>query len=51
MQKLSTFKTFPSGLSSADMKSCTASTFKFVFRSSKGKCKELEEALKSDSGK
>uniref|UniRef100_A0A452RVY2 Complement component C7 n=1 Tax=Ursus americanus TaxID=9643 RepID=A0A452RVY2_URSAM len=39
-----------SGLSSADMKSCTASTFKFVFRSSKGKCKELEEALKSDSG-
>uniref|UniRef100_A0A452TNQ5 Complement component C7 n=1 Tax=Ursus maritimus TaxID=29073 RepID=A0A452TNQ5_URSMA len=31
-------------------KSCTASTFKFVFRSSKGKCKELEEALKSDSG-
>nr|XP_060490049.1 complement component C7 [Panthera onca] len=45
-----TFKTFPSGLSSTDIKTCTSSSFKFLYSSSKGKCKELEDALKSDSG-
>ncbi|XP_049504678.1 complement component C7 isoform X3 [Panthera uncia] len=39
-----------SGLSSTDIKTCTSSSFKFLYSSSKGKCKELEDALKSDSG-
>lgn len=52
MQKLNTFKTFSSGLGSVDMKECAASTFNFLFyASSENKCKDLEDVLKSDSGK
>jgi hypothetical protein len=36
---------------SVEEKQCTASDFHFLFTSSEHKCKELEDALKSDSGK
>uniref|UniRef100_A0A8C0X924 Complement component C7 n=1 Tax=Castor canadensis TaxID=51338 RepID=A0A8C0X924_CASCN len=39
-----------SDFGSVEEKQCTASDFHFLFTSSEHKCKELEDALKSDSG-